>query len=82
MRPDNGSARVEGWCNSRLQQLSVYFCEFFQMIFKDLLHLIENTFDLKRIYADHSSCPNPNINLNPNYNFNSNPNPYPYPKTQ
>jgi len=26
----------------------------------DLLHLIENTFDRKRIYANPSSCPNPN----------------------
>jgi len=42
----------------------------------DLLHLIENTFDRKRIYANPSSSPNPNSNpnTNPNSNHNRNPN--------
>jgi len=38
----------------------------------DLLHLFENTFDRKRIYANPSSYPNPNSNSKPN----TNPNPY------
>jgi len=38
---------------------------------KYLLHLIENTFDRKRIYANPSSYPNPISNPN----TNSNPNP-------
>jgi len=38
----------------------------------NLLHLIENTFDRKRIYANPSSYPNPNSNSNPNANPNSN----------
>jgi len=41
----------------------------------DLLHLIENTFDRKRIYANPSFYPNPNSNPNTNPNPNSNPNP-------
>jgi len=32
----------------------------------DLLHLIENTFDRKRIYANPSSYPNSKPNTNPN----------------
>jgi len=40
----------------------------------DLLHLIENTFDRKRIYANTSSYPNSNPNPNPN--------PKPNPKAQ
>jgi len=43
----------------------------------DLLHLIENTFDRKRIYNNHNSYPNPNSNLNTNPNPNSNLNPNP-----
>jgi len=35
----------------------------------DLLHLIENTFDRKRIYAKPSSYLNPNSNSNPNPNL-------------
>jgi len=35
-----------------------------------LLHLIENTFDGKRIYANPSSYPNSNPNTNPNSNPN------------
>jgi len=31
----------------------------------DPLHLIENTFDRKRIYVNPSSYPNPNSNPNP-----------------
>jgi len=31
----------------------------------DLLHLIENTFDRKRIYANPNSYHNPNQNRNP-----------------
>jgi len=46
----------------------------------DLPHLIENTFDRKRIYANPSSYPNPN--LNSNSNSNPNPNPNPNPKVQ
>jgi len=48
------------------------------------LHLIENTFDWKRIYANLSSYPNPNSNpnTNPNPNHNSNPNPNPNLKAQ
>jgi len=42
-----------------------------------LLHLIENTFDQKRIYANPSSYPNSNSNLNPNPNPNSHLNPNP-----
>jgi len=38
----------------------------------DLLHLIENTSDRKRIYANPNSYPNPKSNTNPNP---SNPNP-------
>jgi len=34
----------------------------------NLLHLIENTFDQKRIYASPSSNPNPNFNSSPNPN--------------
>jgi len=41
----------------------------------DLLHLIENTFDRKHIYANPSSYPNPNSNPNPNTNLNPNSNP-------
>jgi len=41
--------------------------------FLRIQHLIENTFDRKRIYANPSSYPNPNTN--PNHNPNSNPNP-------
>jgi len=37
----------------------------------DLLHLIENTFDQKRIYANPSSYLNPNSNPNTNPNSNS-----------
>jgi len=40
----------------------------------DLLHLIENTFDRKRIYTNPSSYPNSNSNNNPNPNPNSNHN--------
>jgi len=43
----------------------------------DILHLIENTFDRKRIYAYSSSYPNPNSNSKPNTNPNSNSNPSP-----
>jgi len=32
----------------------------------NLLHLIENTFDRKRIYANPNSNPNPYPNSNPN----------------
>jgi len=39
----------------------------------DLLHLIENTFDQKRIYANPSSYPNRNSNPNTIPNPNSNP---------
>jgi len=39
--------------------------------FEDLLHLIENMFDRKRIYA------NPSATANPNSNPNTNPNPNP-----
>jgi len=42
-----------------------------QCLFADLLHLIENKFDRKRIYTNPSAYPNPNSNSNPN----SNPNP-------
>jgi len=38
----------------------------------DLLHLLKNTFDWKRIYANPSSYPNPNSNSKPNTNPNSN----------
>jgi len=38
------------------------------MLATDLLHLIENTFDRKRIYANPSSYSNPNSNCNPNTN--------------
>jgi len=48
----------------------------------DLLHLIENTFDRKRIYANPNSYPNPNSNLNTKPNSNSNPNPNPKPNTK
>jgi len=41
------------------------------------LHLIENTFDRKRIYANPSSYPNPNSNSNRNTNPNRNSNPNP-----
>jgi len=41
----------------------------------DLLHLIENTFDRNRIYANPSSYPNPNSKSNPNTKPNSNPYP-------
>jgi len=41
--------------------------------FPDLLHLIENTFDQKRIYANPSAYPNPNSNLKTNPNSNLNP---------
>jgi len=45
----------------------------------DLLHLIKNTFDRNRIYANPSSYPNPKPNSNSNSNINpnskSNPNP-------
>jgi len=41
----------------------------------DLLYLLENTFDRKRISA--KLCPNPNSNLNPNTKPNRNTNPYP-----
>jgi len=44
-------------------------------ICRDLLLLIENTFDRKRIYNNPSSYPNPNSNFNPNTNPNSNSNP-------
>jgi len=37
-----------------------------------ILHLIKNTFDRKRIYANLSSYPNLNSNSNPNSNSNSN----------
>jgi len=37
---------------------------------KDLLHLIENTFDRKCIYANPSSYPNPNSTSNPKTNPN------------
>jgi len=37
----------------------------------DVLHLIENAFDRKRIYANPSSYPN--SNCNPNTNTNPNP---------
>jgi len=40
---------------------------------RDLLYLIENTFDGKRIYANPSSYPNPKHNSN--FNPNTNPNP-------
>jgi len=43
----------------------------------DQLHLIENTCDRKRIYANPSSYPNPISNSNPNTNPNPNPNPNP-----
>jgi len=39
----------------------------------DLLHLIKNTFDRKRIYANPSFYPNSNSNPNPNFNPNPNP---------
>jgi len=39
-----------------------------------LLHLLENTFDRKRIFA--------NLSPNPNANTNSNPNSNPNPKEQ
>jgi len=42
----------------------------------DQLHLIENTFDRKRIYANPSSYPNSKPNTNPNFN------PNPPPKAQ
>jgi len=51
----------------------------FELILTNLLHLIENTFDRKRIYANPSSYPNPksnskpNTNSNLNSNYNSNP---------
>jgi len=35
------------------------------MTLSDLLHLIENTFDQKRIYANLNSYPKPNFNSNP-----------------
>jgi len=40
----------------------------------DLLHLLENTFDRKRIYANPSSYPNLNSNSKPNTNPNPPPN--------
>jgi len=40
-----------------------------------ILHLLENTFGRKRIYANPSSYPNPNLNPNSNSNPNTNPNP-------
>jgi len=39
----------------------VLFITFIENL-RDLLHLIENTFDRKRIYANPSSYPNPNSN--------------------
>jgi len=42
-------------------------------LYTDQLHLIENTFDRKRIYANPSFYPNPNSNSNPNPNTNPNP---------
>jgi len=48
----------------------------------DPLHLLENTFDRKHIYANPSSYHNPNSNSVPNTNPNSNPNPNPPPKVQ
>jgi len=55
-----------------------------QLFRSDLLYLIENTFNGKRIYANSSSYPNPNSNTNPNLNpnSNSNSNPNPNPKAQ
>jgi len=44
-------------------------------LWADLLHLIENTFDRKRIYTNPSFYPNPNSNSNSNPNPNPNPNP-------
>jgi len=44
-------------------------------ILGDLLHLMENTFDRKRFYANPSSYPN--LNSNSNINPSSNPNPNP-----
>jgi len=41
----------------------------------DPLHLLENTFDRKRINANLSSYPNPNSNPNTNLNSNHNLNP-------
>jgi len=49
---------------------------------KDLLHLIENTFDRKRIFANPSPYPNPKSNFNPNINPISNPNANPNPEAQ
>jgi len=48
----------------------------------DLPHLIENTFDRKRIYANPSAKPNSNSNSNPNTNPNPNPNFNPNPEAQ
>jgi len=40
------------------------------MLFWDVQHLIKNTFDRKRIYANPSSYPNSNTNPNPNLSPN------------
>jgi len=42
-----------------------------------LLHLLENTFDRKRIYVNPTSYPKSNSRPNTNLNPNSNPNPPP-----
>jgi len=50
-----------------VRKYCLYYTKFeFQRKIKDLLHLIENTFDRKRIYANPSSYPNSNPNTNPN----------------
>jgi len=47
-----------------------------------VLHLIESTFNRKRIYANPSSYPNPNSSSNPNTSPNCNSKSNPNPKAQ
>jgi len=50
-----------------------YVGRYYELSVKDLLHLLENTFDRKSVYANPSSYPNPNSKPNTNVNPNSNP---------